>query len=58
MDLVVVILQKIFKELRCIREELLARNLYDLGSLNKQDYIKALREEVSGLEKEEKKNGY
>ena len=50
MGLIAVILQKIFKELRCIREELLARNLYDLGSLNKEDYIKALREEASGLE--------
>lgn len=50
MGFIVGISQKIFKELRCIREELLARNLYDLGSLNKEDYIKALQEEASGLE--------
>lgn len=55
--MIMMMFQKIFKELRAIREELLGRNLYDVGAIDKQDYSEALREEALALQKEEKKNG-
>lgn len=57
MELIVVILAKIFKELRAIREELVVRNLYDLGGIDKQNYFEVLKSEASGLKKENEQNG-